>query len=321
MRANDLEPMRASSRMRGWAALLWHMPARVVTVVGVTFTQLVRMRLFLVLAVFALGFLGLQFVPYQDQLGIEFRGVQQLQLIKDVALGCMQLFGLIFCVAATALLLPRDTEDRILYTILCKPVPRFDYLAGKALGVLALLLATLLFMDGLMSLLLWLREGTLAEELRAALEAQGYTAAEAQPYLAQVHEAGNTWDTQRGIIAMFLGFAVLTTLTLLFSCFTSGTIVSMIFALGAYFIGMFQGQFFHTLAAGSGQVGMGELMQRAGQVCAVLLPDFGLFAVSDATGAGAALSTGLLGQMALIALAYMLLHLLIATWVFTHKEF
>ncbi len=307
--------------MRELTAHFLHLPARVAAVAGVTFTQLVRMRLFLVLAVFALGFLGLQFMPYQDHLGIEFRGVQQLQLIKDVAVGCMQLFGLIFCVAATALLIPRDSEDRILYTILCKPVPRFDYLAGKALGVLALLLGMLLFMDGLMCLLLWLRESSLAEELRAALEAQGYSAAECQPYLDQVHEAGNTWNTQRGVVAMFLGFAVLTTLTLLFSCFTSGTIVSMIFALGAYFIGMFQGQFFHALAAGSGQVGMDELMQRVGQVCSVLLPDFGLFAVSDTAGAGAVLEAGLLGQLALIAVAYMLLHLLIATWIFARREF
>ena len=117
---------------------LVHMPARVLAVAGVTFTQLVRMRLFLVPAVVALLFLGLQFIPYQENIGVEFQGVAQLQFIKDISLGCMQLFGLIFCVAATALLLPRDTEDRILYTILCKPVPRFDYLAGKALGVISL---------------------------------------------------------------------------------------------------------------------------------------------------------------------------------------
>ena len=126
--------------MTGALSSLVRTPARIAAVAGVTFTQLVRMRLFLVLAVFGIGFLALQFLPYPGQLGVEFRGVQQLQLIKDIALGCMQLFGLIFCVGATALLIPRDTEDRILYTILCKPVPRFDYLAGKAVGVLALLL-------------------------------------------------------------------------------------------------------------------------------------------------------------------------------------
>ncbi len=302
-------------------ASLWHMPGRVAAVAGVTFTQLVRMRLFLVLAVFAVGFLALQFIPYQERIGVEFRGVQQLQLIKDVAVGCMQMFGLFFCVAATALLIPRDTEDRILYTILCKPVPRFDYLLGKVCGVLGLLAVMLLFMDGLLSLLLWVRESSLAAELTATLTAQGYTAAESQPYLDQVYSAGNTWDTQRGILAMFLGFAVLTSLTMLFSCFTSGTIVSMIFALGSYFIGMFQGQFFHALSAGGGEPGMSPFMQGAARICSILLPDFSIFTVADTATAGVPLSWGVLGSMALIAAAYMLLHLLVATWIFAHKEF
>ncbi len=302
-------------------ASIWHMPGRVAAVAGVTFTQLVRMRLFLVLAVFAVGFLALQFIPYQEHIGVEFRGVQQLQLIKDVAVGCMQMFGLFFCVAATALLIPRDTEDRILYTILCKPVPRFDYLLGKVCGVLGLLLVMLLFMDGIMSLLLWVRESSLAAELTATLTAQGYSAADSQPYLDQVYSAGNTWETQRGIAAMFLGFAVLTSLTMLISSFTSGTIVSMIFALGGYFIGMFQEQFFHALSAGDGQAGVSPFMQHAAQVFAVILPDFSLFTIADTASAGAPLTWALLGSLALIAAAYMLLHLLVATWIFAHKEF
>lgn len=307
--------------MRHLLASMWHMPRRVAAIAGVTFTQLVRMRLFLVLAVFTIGFLALQFIPYQEHIGVEFRGIQQLQLIKDVATGCMQLFGLFFCVAATALLIPRDTEDRILYTILCKPVPRFDYLLGKVCGVLGLLAVMLLFMDGLLSLLLYLRESALTAELGATLAAQGYTPAESQPYLEQIASAGNTVDTQRGILAMFCGFAVLTSLTMLISCFTSGTIVSMIFALGGYFIGMFQSQFFHTLSAGSGEPGTSPLMQYAARVFAILLPDFSIFTVADTAAAGIPLSWGLLGSMALIAAAYMLLHLLVATWLFAHKEF
>ncbi len=295
-------------------------PARILAVAGVTFTQLVRMRLFLVLAVFGIGFLALQFLPYQGQLGVEFRGVQQLQLIKDIATGCMQLFGLIFCVGATALLIPRDTEDRILYTILCKPVPRFDYLAGKALGVLGLLLAMLLLMDALMSCILWLREASIAAELREALAHQGIAPAEMAPYLEQVHAAGNTADTQRAILAMFLGYGVLTTLTLLFSCFTSGTIVSMIFGLGAYFVGMFQGQLFTALTA-DGQSGISPAMQLARQGISILLPDFSLFSLTDTATAGTPLGWGMLGSLVLIAAAYMLLHLLTAAWLFARKEF
>ena len=297
---------------------LVHMPGRIAAVAGVTLTQLVRMRLFLVPAVVALLFLGLQFIPYQGNIGVEFQGVAQLQFIKDVSLGCMQLFGLIFCVAATALLLPRDAEDRILYTILCKPVPRFDYLAGKALGVLALLVLMTGLLDGVMSLLLAQRVGSICAELTATLSANGYSQADMQPYLDQVTAAGNSWNTQRGVLATLLGYGVLTTLTLLISCFTSGTIVSIIFGLGAYFIGMFQDMLFAAISAGQGTT---AAMRWAEQACAVILPDFGLFSVADTASAGAELSWPLLGGLALIAAGYMLLHLLTATWIFSRKEF
>ena len=297
---------------------LVHMPGRIAAVAGVTLTQLVRMRLFLVPAVVALLFLGLQFIPYQGNIGVEFQGVAQLQFIKDVSLGCMQLFGLIFCVAATALLLPRDAEDRILYTILCKPVPRFDYLAGKALGVLALLVLMIGLLDGVMSLLLAQRVGSICAELTATLSANGYSQADMQPYLDQVTAAGNSWNTQRGVLATLLGYGVLTTLTLLISCFTSGTIVSIIFGLGAYFIGMFQDMLFAAISAGQGTT---AAMRWAEQACAVILPDFGLFSVADTASAGAELSWQLLGGLALIAAGYMLLHLLTATWIFSRKEF
>ncbi|MBR3902857.1 MAG: hypothetical protein IKJ29_04280 [Akkermansia sp.] len=297
---------------------LVHMPGRVMAVAGVTLTQLVRMRLFLVPAVVAVLFLALQFIPYQENIGVEFQGVAQLQFIKDISLGCMQLFGLIFCVAATALLIPRDTEDRILYTILCKPVPRFDYLAGKAAGVLALLVIMIAFLDGMMSLLLAQRVASISAELSSAMAANGFSSEEIAPYLEQVQAAGNSWNTQRGILATLLGYGVLTTLTLLISCFTSGTIVSIIFGLGAYFIGLFQGTLFDAITAGQGTT---AAMRYAEQACAVLLPDFGLFAVGDTASAGAELSWPLLGGLALIAAGYMLLHLLAATWIFSKKEF
>lgn len=304
--------------MFGPVQYLVNMPGRISAVAGVTLTQLVRMRLFLVPAVVAVLFLALQFIPYQANVGIEYQGIAQLQFIKDVSMGCMQLFGLIFCVAATALLIPRDTEDRILYTILCKPVPRFDYLAGKALGVISLLVFMILLLDGVMSLLLAQRVASISAELGAALAANGYSPEEAAPYLEQVKAAGNSLDTQRGIMAAMLGYGVLTTLTLLISCFTSGTIVSIIFGLGAYFVGMFQGNLFDAATTGQGVT---TAMRWAEQSCAVLLPDFSLFSVADTASAGAELAWPLMGKMALIALGYMLLHLLTATWIFSKKEF
>lgn len=304
--------------MGGLLTGVLRMPARVAAVAGVTLTQLVRMRLFLVPAVVAVLFLALQFVPYQENISMEYQGVAQLQFLKDVCLGCMHLFGVIFCVAATALLIPRDTEDRILYTILCKPVPRFDYLLGKALGVAALLVLMLALMDGLMGLLLQVRGAAISAELTAALTAHGYTAEEMRPYLEQVAEAGNSWNLQRGILASLLGYVVLTGFTLLISCCTSGSVVSIIFGLGGYFVGMFQSSLFVSLSSGQGT---SAFMRGVETVCSVLLPDFSLFTVADTASAGASLSWAALGTLAVIALGYLLLHVVTATWIFSRKEF
>ena len=78
--------------MPGLATAVFSKPARIGAVARVTLTQLVRMKLFLVPAAFAVLVLALQFIPYQESIGIEFQGVAQLELLKDVALGCMQVF-------------------------------------------------------------------------------------------------------------------------------------------------------------------------------------------------------------------------------------
>ena len=105
-------------------------PGRVWTLVISTFTQLVRMKTFYFLIVFAL------FAFVWGQLDLIYTPAQKLRTITEVSLGVMWVFSWLFAIAATALLIPRDIEDRTLYTILAKPVSRFEYLLGKLGGVM-----------------------------------------------------------------------------------------------------------------------------------------------------------------------------------------
>ena len=145
-------------------------PGRMAVIAGTTFTQLVRMKVFLFLGLFAVALLALSSFRLSAVLGPETGGINELVLLKNSAYGAMRVFGLFFCVAATALIIPRDAEDRILYTILCKPVPRIDYLMGKVLGVLALTLVAVLLMDAVMTLVLWMRTDTVLAEQLASLK-------------------------------------------------------------------------------------------------------------------------------------------------------
>jgi ABC-type transport system involved in multi-copper enzyme maturation permease subunit len=58
----------------------------------------------------------------------------QFQVVKDVSLGAMSIFSWLLATLATAIVIPKDIEERTLYTILAKPVSRLEYLLGKLFG-------------------------------------------------------------------------------------------------------------------------------------------------------------------------------------------
>ena len=101
-------------------------PARIWAIATNTLLELVRLKVFYFLLIFALLLIG------SSAFMIEFNFQEQFQLLKDVSLGAMSIFTWLLSVLATAMLLPKDIEDRTLYTILAKPVPRFEYLLGQA---------------------------------------------------------------------------------------------------------------------------------------------------------------------------------------------
>ena len=124
---------------------------RILIVAQSTVTQLVRMKVFYFLAPIALLFVGIQFLDLIWYQGAEtLQPEQELRMHKNICLGTMMVFSSMFGIVATALLIPGDIEDRTLYTILCKPVPRFDYLVGKLLGVMAVIFIAMVVMDVLL---------------------------------------------------------------------------------------------------------------------------------------------------------------------------
>ena len=77
----------------------------------------------------------------------QFSFQQEFQILKDVSLGAISIFTSLLAIVATARLLPQDIEDRTVYTILAKPVPRFEYVLGKIAGVLLLLAISTIVMS------------------------------------------------------------------------------------------------------------------------------------------------------------------------------
>ena len=148
-------------------------------IAGNTFRDLVRQKVFYFMIVFALLLIGMSLFLVT----VSFQG--QLQTLMDVSLGAMSVFSMFLAVLATAMLLPKDMEDRTLYTILAKPVARFEYLLGKLCGVAAMLTVATLLMTTFFSAVLGVWQGReldrIAEQYPVAEAAQAEQAGKARP--------------------------------------------------------------------------------------------------------------------------------------------
>lgn len=295
-------------------------PRKIAVIAGVSLTQLIRMRVFLFLVCFVLGLIFLQFFRLNSLLGPENTGESELSLIKNTAFGAMRLFGLVFSVAATALLIPKDTEERIIYTILSKPVPAIDYLAGKALGVIALMAISLVVMDASLCGVLSLRTATVVAEQAQYLTNMGMSLEDMKPLLERTELQGVTWNLQAGFLVMFMEWCVLTSLTLMISCLASTSILSMLLTLSVYFIGLFQNQLVSMLMSGA-RDGMHWLIPRLTELLGLIFPKFQMYSITDAAVNGQLLPWSIVGNLAWITLAYVLFHLVLSTYFFRRKEF
>src|SRR5258708_13501003 len=146
---STLQPFNASTipeRHRAFSL------SRILAITSNTLTELTRLKVFYVLLIFGLLLIGSSIFMAQ------FSFQQEFQILKDVALGAISIFTSLLAIVATARLLPQDLDDRILYTILAKPVPRFEYLLGKIAGVLLLLAISTFVMGAAFLLVLYVRE-------------------------------------------------------------------------------------------------------------------------------------------------------------------
>jgi ABC-type Na+ efflux pump permease subunit len=155
--------------------------------------------------------------------------------VKDVGLGSMSVFTWLLATLATAMLLPKDIEDRTLYTILAKPVPRFEYLLGKLLGVLLMLAIALAMMTAFFCAVLYVRERfALAETIATT------PPAELEAALQAVRDSAFNVNLLPGITIIYVKAAVVAAMTLLLSTFASSWIFTIIISMLMYVIGHLQ---------------------------------------------------------------------------------
>ncbi len=282
---------------------------RVGAIASNTLTDLARQKAFLSLVLFALILIG------SSVFLARFSFQQEFQILKDVSLGAMSIFTSLLAIVATARLIPQDIEDRTIYTILAKPVPRWEYLLGKLLGVFLLLAISIALMGALFGAVLYLREQTVLAD--AARQMSAAPRDQLDETLNQIRASGFKIDVFAGIAVIFLKACLLAALTLFVSTFATTNIFTVFVMIAVYFIGHLEStarEYWLT------QQSVSWLAKSFLAIVALVFPDLQAFNLVDEIVAGVAITLALFAKTALLGFFYIMIYTLAATFVFYGKE-
>lgn len=286
---------------------------RVMVIASSSVTQLVRMKTFYFLLAFAAIIVVLMSLnPPTTPAGV-------LSTIKRISFGTMDVFAWLFAIVSTALLIPKDIEDRTLYTILSKPVRRIEYLIGKLLGVLWVIAISLLVMYAVCALALWSRETLyIAEELEAMNADARYSAENVGAQIALIEQQGLRPELGIAVLASFLKAAVVASVTIFLSTFASSSLFSIIISVLVFIIGHA-----HTMATSYWlyQTDNSPFVQILLKVVKIFIPNFQLYSFSHGIIQGEAVAYSLVWQMTGLTGVYLVVFLFLSLLVFIDKEF
>jgi ABC-type transport system involved in multi-copper enzyme maturation permease subunit len=181
------------------------MTARILHIAANTFREAVRDRVLYNLVAFALLMTGGAILVGQVSIGIE------RLVVVNLGLTAISLFGIVIAIFIGIGLVSKEIEKRTLYTILSRPVRRWEFITGKFFGLTGTLIVNTFFMAlGVFAALLYV--------------ARHFQRSDASILIA--------------LYFIILQFVVITALTLFFSSFSS-PLLSAVFAFSLFVIGTF----------------------------------------------------------------------------------
>ena len=283
--------------------------ARIFAITANTLTELTRQRVFYVLLIFALLLIGSSI--FMARLAFQ----QEFQILKDVSLGAMSVFTSLLAIVATARLIPQDIEDRTIYTILAKPVPRFEYVLGKLAGVLLLLAISMLVMSAMFLLVLYTREQTMLHQTLSQMTAAPRE--QVDDALRAVRSSALNIGIFPGIAIIYLKACLIAALTLFVSTFATTNIFTIVVMVFIYFIGHLQAlaREYWLQEHSAGWMARLFLM-----LVALIFPDLQTFNLVDDIVAGAVIPLGLFAKTAALGIFYTTIYASLAAFIFSGKE-
>jgi ABC-type transport system involved in multi-copper enzyme maturation permease subunit len=266
---------------------------RAVSIIAINaFRESVRDKVLYNLVLFAILLIGASYLIGQLTAG------QDIKIIKDLGLSATSLFGLFIAVFIGIGLVSKEVERKSVFSLLAKPVHRYQLVLGKYLG----LTLTLAVNVGLMALALY-----------ALLV---YLSWGAPP------EADLVWDAPvrdpamlKAVALIFVELMLITAIALLFSTFST-PIMSAVFTFGFFLAGHFS-----TDLRNFDQVVDSPAAARLARAIYWVLPNLAQFDVKAQVVHGQPVPIGYMVLTTAYALVYIGMLLAIAMYVFSRRDF
>lgn len=123
------------------------MAGRILSIAANTFRETIRNKILYAILAFALLVIGLSWFLADLSVG------ELARIMADVGLASIHLFGVIMAVFIGITLVSNEVERKTIYLILSRPVPRWEFIVGKALGLCGTLALVTLVMASTLFLL------------------------------------------------------------------------------------------------------------------------------------------------------------------------
>jgi ABC-type transport system involved in multi-copper enzyme maturation permease subunit len=233
-----------------------------------------------------------------------------IMLVKSFGLGLMALAGWLISVVMGVSLIPQEIERRTIYTILSKPVKRYEFILGKYLGAV-LTLAINIGLMGIVFIAVTVFKAWGAETAAATTSAG---IADAGMQKIDIFDPNTIW----GVVMIYLQFMVLSAVVLFFSVFLTPT-VNFFMGLGVYIIGI-MGSMTQSLASAEKA---NFFVKTFYKVVHVVVPNFDKFQVTNQLLHPETHITSMAkytAQVGLYAILYTLVMMTLAVIFFERKE-
>lgn len=218
----------------------------------------------------------------------------EAKVIKDICVTTISIFGVLITIFISASVVPAEVDNKVIYTVLSKPVRRFQYLLGKFVGIQMIIILNLALMSLLFFVAIYAKQ--------------------------QIFPTLLLWSS----LLTYFEFLIVSVFTFALSCTSTSAVLPTIGGLFIYITGNLT-EYLKDVWARSGQTGSAfdTLIGQTANVLYNILPNLQSFSLKNQIlylQVNDPPKDVMIPQLIAYGLAYAFAGFVLSFWIFRRKE-